>query len=152
MDTAEGPIRNASTRTVRRTRGYFLLVGLIGLIAGFSVVTDVGAALSGVAPAISRTLIGILGLVAVAFMWFKPPQGKLLGTIWALVQIPYFATSLGGSFTAQNVSLPLALAFPSTVDGQSSVSSIGINLVGVIFAVWLSLRGDLFEYRDDIAA
>jgi hypothetical protein len=151
MDAVEARMRGGGNRTVRRTRGYVILVGLVALLAGFSVVNDLGAAWSGVVPAISRTLLGVLGLVAVGFMWLRPPLGKRLGIIWALVQIPFFATSLGGSFTAQSISFPLALAFPTTVDGQGSVSSIGINLVGVIFAVWLSLRGDLFEYQDDIA-
>jgi hypothetical protein len=151
MAAGDAGLRGGHSGMLRRTRGYFLLVGLIGLIAGFSVVTDLGVALNGVVPAISRTLLGVVGLAAVGFMWWRPPLGRRLGVMWALVQIPFFATSLGGSFTAQSVSFPLAMAFPSTVDGQGIVSSIGINLVGVIFAVWLSLRADLFRYPDDIA-
>ena len=129
----------------RRTRGYFVLVGAVALIAGFSVVSNLQPALEHSVAAATRTILGMLGLGAAALMWTRPAQGRQLGILWALLQIPFVAVGFDGGFTAQSLSLPLALTFSHVEAGRSVVSAFGINLVGVIFAVWLSIRRDLFE-------
>ena len=100
------------------------------------------------APAISRTLLGALGLAAVVGMWWKPRLGYHLGLAWALLQIPFYASSVGGAFLAQGLSFPFALSSITVVDGRLVVASLGINFVGIVLAVWNLFAKDLFQLED----
>src|SRR4051794_5811850 len=148
MIIATGDVRGGHEPRVRRTRHYFLLIGLIGLMAGAAVASNLGFALTGVAPAISRTLLGVFGLAAVAGMWWKPRLGYHLGLAWALLQIPFYGTSFGGGYLVQTLKFPFAMSSITVVDGRLVVASLGLNLVGIVLAVWISLRKDLFQPED----
>jgi hypothetical protein len=128
-----------------RTPGYLALVIATAGIAGATVAIDLGDTLSGSVPAMGRTLVGLFGLAAAALMWSNPLRGWHWARLWAWIQIPYFAWSLAGSPTAQILSFPLTFSGSTTVNGElASYMAVGINLVGVGFAIWLAASRDAF--------
>jgi hypothetical protein len=109
----------------------------IAVVAAAAVISDGRAALEG-GPALSRTLLGVLGLLAAAL----GPRflGWPLACLWALIQLPYYAWSIdSGSPTAQSIfKVPFTFSLTSTFSGHVvSYTAVGINLVGVLFMVWL---------------
>lgn len=119
-------------------RQAYVLSGVIGLIGAMSAVGSVGGAANGEVAVIGQGLVGLVGVAAAILMIVRPRQGWLLAMAWALIQIPFYAWTPDGSLTAQVIQLPITMTQSSKVNGElTSYSSIGINLAGAIFAVWL---------------
>lgn len=135
----------AARSAARRRRDRLILAALTGAIAAASVAVNLGPALGGVTPALGRAALGALGLLAALAMWLRPRQGWLLGLLWAAIQIPFYAWTPDGSPTAQVLNIPLTLTESATVNGQvTSYSSVGMNLIGVIYTIWLAKQRALF--------
>ena len=125
-------------------RQTLLLVGAIGLIGAMTAAESalqIGAgqvAVSSLKVVACQGFNGLLGLGAAAMMILAPRYGWGFAMAWALVQIPFYALSPDGSASAQILSLPLTMSQSTKINGElTAYSAIGINLVGVIFAVWL---------------
>lgn len=135
-----------------RSRSLVFLAAYAAIVGAVSFVLDVGPALSGQVPAMGRALLGLLGVAGGMLLWTGPRlgiRGWLVCMIWAVIQIPVFAWSLGGSPTAQIVRLPLSYSSKTTVNRVvTSYSEVGINVVGVILAVWLSRQRQALDRRD----
>ncbi len=120
------------------SRQALVLAGIIGLVGAVSAAGNLTATVSGQAVAIGQTLVGIVGVAAAVLCWAKPSQGWMLAMAWALIQIPFYAWTPDGSPTAQVLTLPLTMSQSTKLNGVLTVySAVGINLVGVIFAIWL---------------
>jgi hypothetical protein len=102
-----------------------------------------------VTPAIGRVALGLLGVAAGVVFWLQPPRGWVLYMAWALIQIPVYAWRPEGSPTTQVLSFPLSATSSTDVNGVvTSYSEIGINLVGVILAIWLAQRREKLTRSD----
>jgi hypothetical protein len=130
----------------REARKALILAGVVGLIGAVSIVSNVPDALSGSVSAGGRVAVGVLGLAAAVLMRLRPSNGWLLAMAWAVVQIPFFAWSPDGGATAQALQLPLTITSSSSVNGQlTAYSSVGVNLAGVAFVMWLRLWQGKFD-------
>ena len=119
-----------------------------GAMGAASTIAYVGPAVGGNVPDLCRALLGVLRLAAALVLWLEPRTGWLLAQVWAVIQIPVVAWNTDGSPTLQILSLPLAATSQTSVNGQiTSYSQIGINLVGVILAIWLNAHRSLFDAR-----
>jgi hypothetical protein len=112
------------------------------LVGGLTFLVDIGAALDGSVPALSRSILGLVGITGGVFAWtFRqaPVSGWGILMLWAIVQIPVFAWSIDGSPTLQIISLPLSATSTTTINGVvTSHSEIGVNVAGIILAGVLS--------------
>jgi hypothetical protein len=137
-----GPARS----TTRRQREYLIYTAFMIVIAALSIITNLGAALTGSIPAAGRVAVGLLGLVAAVFLWTKPHLGWMLAMAWAVVQIPFFAWTPDGCPTAQILNIPFVISSSTEYNGViTSYSAIGINVVGVVLAIYLRNRRQIFE-------
>jgi len=134
----------AERRSNRRQA--LVLSAAIGLVGALSAVGTVTGAASGEVAVVGQGLVGLVGVAAAILMVVRPRQGWLLALAWALIQIPFYAWTPDGSPTAQALQLPITMTQSTKVNGVlTAYSSIGINLVGIIFAVWLRAWRSRFE-------
>jgi hypothetical protein len=132
--------------TTRRQREYLIYTAIMVVIAALSVITNLGAAFAGSVPAVGRVAVGLLGLVAAVFLWTKPQMGWMLAMTWAVVQIPYIAWTLDGSPTAQVLDMFLGFSAGTAYNGMiTDYSAMGINVVGVVLAIYLRNRRQPYE-------
>jgi hypothetical protein len=122
----------------------FILIGLIGLIASASVVSNLPDAIQGSAVFAARVAVGLLGLAAALLLWLRPLTGWYLASAWALVQIPVVAWNSEGSPTAQAFSLELAF-YSTWTTAQEAFFKVGVNLAGAIFMFWLARWRERFQ-------
>lgn len=134
----------AAQRSSRRQA--LILGGIIGLIGASSAIgafTDPGR---NQLVAIGQGLTGLLGVAAAALTFVRPRQAWLLAMAWALIQIPFYAWTPDGSVTTQALYFPLTATQSTMLNGVlTSYSSMGINVAGIIFAVWLRAWRSRFE-------
>lgn len=129
------------------------LLGAWAVVASaMSIVLNVRDAVDGEGWAISRVVLGLIGLAAGAVFWSGRNYGKdgLYGIlVWGMLQIPFYAAEPDGNITKQLVDAFLGATSQTTVNGEiTSYSQVGINLVGVAVAVWASTcRGRLDLWR-----
>jgi hypothetical protein len=125
-----------------RRRALIILVVYAVVVGGVTFMVNAGAAAGGEAQAMSRAILGLVGVAGGVFAWTLragPISGWHVLMAWALVQIPVFAWSPAGSPTLQIVALPLGMTSSVEVNGVlTSYSEIGVNLVGVVLAAVLS--------------
>jgi hypothetical protein len=140
----------AARQSTRRQA--LILAGAIGVLALIAAGTNALTIATGQASgsdltvAIGQGLLGLLGLASAALLILRPRQGWMLALAWALIQIPFYAWSPAGSPTTQIVSLPITMSDSTKVNGVvTAYSAIGINAVGIIFAVWLRAWRSRFE-------
>ena len=130
---------------IRDRRKMTLLMALIVFVALSTIVADFGDAMGGLISAKGRVAVGILGVMAAVIAYRNSALGWKMARVWAIAQIPVFAWSPDGSATVQAVQIPLTLTSSSTVNGVLvDYMALGINLVGVIFELWLRWWRDLF--------
>jgi hypothetical protein len=133
--------------TERRTA--LVVLSLYAIVVGaLTFLVDIGAALDGSAPAMSRAVLGLVGIVGGVLAWtfrHTPVSGWHILMFWAIVQIPVFAWSIDGSPTLQIISLPLSATSTTTINGVvTSHSEIGVNVAGIILAGVLSRQRAAF--------
>ena len=139
----EEELKASRTSDQRKTH---LLVAFIGLVALATIVGDGGEAIAGIVPAMGRVAVAALGLAAAALLYRQPARGWQLAMVWAVIQIPVFALSPDGSATSQALQIPIAMTSSTKFNGEIVLySSIGINLIGVIVALWLRAWRDMFD-------
>jgi hypothetical protein len=136
--------------TERRTA--LTVVSLYAIIVGaLTFLIDIGAVLDGSAPAMSRAVLGLVGIAGGVFAWTfrqSPVSGWHILMLWAIVQIPVFAWSIDGSPTLQIISLPLSATSTTTINGVvTSHSEVGVNIVGIILAGVLSRQRAAFASK-----
>jgi|GEM_PF-3170087 len=136
------------------------LLGIWVIISsGGAILTNAGNMATGEAYAISRVIIGILGLVAAAAFWNGRNHG-LDGLhaimIWGVLQIPVYAQIVDGNFTKQLIDFPLGAESSTTINGiVTDYSLIGINLIGIAVVIWTQScrnRLDLWRRQAESAA
>lgn len=127
-----------------RRRALIVLVIYAVVVGGVTFLVNAGAAAGGEAQAMSRAIIGLVGIAGGIFAWTLrsgPVSGWHILMAWALVQIPVVAWSPAGSPTLQIIALPLGMTSSVEVNGElTSYSQIGINLVGVALAIAISKK------------
>src|SRR5262245_51007127 len=130
----------------RDERAALMLVGVIALIGAASVVNDLPGALAGEDVAIGRVTLGALGIAAALALRLQLGIAWRLAAAWAAMQIPVIEWSLAGSPTTQVISMSLKVASNITMGQHVDHMALGINLVGVIFLVWLAAWRYRFEW------
>jgi len=128
------------------------LLGAWAMVAsGLSILLNAGDAVDGEGAAISRIVLGLIGLAAALF-WSGRNDAKdgLCGIlVWGVLQIPCYASAPDGNVTKQLFDGFLGATSQTTVNGEiTSYSQVGINLVGVAVVIWASTcRGRLDLWR-----
>jgi hypothetical protein len=122
------------------------------MASALSIVLNAGDAVDGEGAAISRVVLGLIGLAAAALFWSGRNYGQdgLYGILaWGALQIPYYASAPDGNITKQLFDAFLGATSQTTVNGEiTSYSQVGINLVGIGVAIWASTcRGRLDLWR-----
>lgn len=126
------------------------LLGAWAMIAStLSIILNMGEAVDGHGPAISRIMLGLIGLAAAAVFWSGYNYGKpglYAITAWGALQIPYLATQPDGNFTKQLFDAFLGATSETKVNGEiRDYQQVGINPVGVAVVVWASTRRDRLD-------
>lgn len=135
MDLA--PITDERATVARRRQ---ILIQVIAIIAVLTAVGNAPFAFQGSVPAMVRTAVALLGLAGALLLQRHQPAGWRLARSWAALQIPHYAWSVEGPLTTQCLYFPLAITFlTNALPGSPGPPSeqIGINVVGIIFFVWL---------------
>lgn len=134
-----------------RPRSLVILAVYAAIVGALTVVTENSAALDGEAPAVSRVLLGVVGVAGGLLLWAERPTpliGWVICMIWAVAQIPVIAWNTEGNPTSQFVEIPLGFTSQTTRNGVvTSYSELGINLAGVILAVLLARHRATVEQR-----
>jgi hypothetical protein len=119
-----------------------------------AIALSAGDAIDGEGYAISRVVLGIIGLAAAALFWSGRNYGQdgmLAILAWGVLQIPFYATAPGENYTRQLFDLFVGATSQTTVNGEiRDYSQVGINLVGVAVAGWAGAsrkRLDLWRRR-----
>lgn len=87
---------------------------------------------------LGRSLVGVVGVVAVLLVLRYPAVSWRLSLAWALAQLPVIDRVSQGSPNAQVVTLPLILgAVPSVSGNAVSYTELGIDLIAVVWVAWL---------------
>lgn len=136
------------------------LLGTWAVVAGIlSIGLNVGEALDGTGWAVSRVVLGVVGLAAGALLWSGRNYGRdgLYAILaWGVLQLPYYATEPDGNITKQLFDAFLGATSETRVNGEiTSYERVGINLVGVAVVVWAATcrgRLDLWRRRSLAAA
>ncbi len=131
------------------------LLGAWAVVAsGLGIVLNAGDAMDGEIWAISRILLGLIGLAAGVVFGSGRNYGKdgLFAILaWGVLQIPSYASVPDGNVTKQLFDAFLGSTSETRVNGEiTSFSQAGINLVGVAVTIWASTckgRLDLWRRR-----
>ncbi len=131
------------------------LLGAWAVVASaLSIVLNVADAVEGDGSAISRIVLGIVGLAAGALFWSGRNYGKdgLYAILaWGVLQIPFYASAPDGNYTKQLFDAFLGATSQTRVNGElTDYSQAGINLVGVAVVIWATTcrsRLDLWRRR-----
>ena len=137
-------------------RGLAILAAYAVVASAASIVMNVADAIDGEAPAICRLVLAVWGLGAGLLLW----TGRRAGIsgwqavmAWSVIQIPFIAWNTEGSATTQLFDVPASFTSRTTVNGEvTSFSEYGINLVGVVLAVWASRVRSRWERQVEPAA
>jgi uncharacterized membrane protein YuzA (DUF378 family) len=135
------------------------LLGAWAAIASFAALAgNIGGALDGEAHAISRVVIGIIGLAAAYIFWSGRNYGRdglRAIMVWGVLQIPVFAQAVDANFTKQLIDFPLGMESSTTINGAvTDYSQIGVNLIGIAIVIWARScqdRLDLWRRRSEPA-
>jgi uncharacterized membrane protein YuzA (DUF378 family) len=133
-------------------RSAALLGGWVLVASAMSIVLNVGDAIGGDGPALSRIVLGVFGLAAAGLLWSNSGKDGLYAIlVWGALQIPYVATQPDGNFTKQLFDAFLGGSSQTTINGEvTDYSRIGINLVGIAVMIWAGscrARIDLWRRR-----
>ena len=127
--------------------GAWAAIASVGALAG-----NAEPAISGEGYAITRVLLGLVGLIAASLFW----SGRNFGNdglraimIWGILQIPAYAQVVDGNFTKQLIDFPMGMESSTTVNGViTEYSQIGINLIGILIVLMArSCRSHLDLWR-----
>jgi hypothetical protein len=115
------------------------VVGAWAVIASAGeIVLSAGDAIDGEGHAITRVILGIIGLAAAGLFWSGRNYGQdgmRAIMAWGVLQIPYYASELDGNWTRQLVDLFLGATSETRVNGEiTDYSQVGINAMGIIIA------------------
>jgi len=131
-----------------------LLGAWVVVASALSIVLNLADAVEGDGPAISRIVLGIIGLAAGALFWSGRNYGKdgLYGIqAWDVLQIPFYASAPDGNYTKQLFDAFLGATSETRVNGEiTDYSQVGINLVGIVVVIWATTcrsRLDLWRRR-----
>lgn len=131
-----------------------LLGAWVVVASALSIVLNLADAVEGDGPAISRIVLGIVGLAAGALFWNGRNYGQdgLYGILaWGVLQIPFYASAPDGNYTKQLFDAFLGATSETRVNGEiTSYSQVGINLVGIAVTIWATTcrsRLDLWRRR-----
>ncbi len=143
----------AAWSAARRRRNRIIVSAVVGGIAAASVIVNVAALAGGDLSAGGRVVVGLMGVAAAGLLWARPWLGARLALAWAAVQIPFVDWTGDGGLTEQVLSLPLTFSSSSRVIENGAVTAenyfaFGINLVGIILAIWLANRRPVVERPD----
>lgn len=117
-----------------------------------AIILDAGNMADGETYAVSRVVIGILGLAAAAAFWSGRNYGRdglRAIMVWGVLQVPAYAQVANGNFTRQLIDFPLGAESSTTVNGVvTDYSQIGVNLIGIAVIIWArSCRNRLDLWR-----
>jgi hypothetical protein len=120
-----------------RPRKVLYVTAYAAVASAASIAMHISAA--GETVALSRILLGLLGIAGAALLWTRPRIGWSVLLAWAAVQIPFIAWSTDGSPLVQLFSLPLSVKSESHTNGVlTSYSEFGINLVGLVATILIA--------------
>lgn len=143
---------NIDQRTYMMGKGLIAL-GLWATVAGlWAIGSNLGDGLSGESWAITRIVLGIIGVAGAVLLFSGINSGKTgwqVIVLWAVLQLPYFATMPGHNVTKQLFDGLLGVSNQTTINGEiADFSAIGINVVGIVVLICaMSLRGRLDLWR-----
>ena len=129
--------------TAQQTR---LLLAVLMIAAGaYTIFVDRSALQAMQSMALGRAAVSFLGVVAGVALLAGPGMAGSVGwglaLLWAIVQIPIYIQSVEGAPNLTAANFPAALTRSSTVNGQvTQYGSVGINLLALGLAIWLSRR------------
>ncbi|MDQ3227131.1 MAG: hypothetical protein M3Q50_10940 [Chloroflexota bacterium] len=143
---------NIGKRIDDRGRSASLLGAWAMVASALSIARNAGDADNGEGAAISRIVLGLIGLAAAALFCSGRNYGQhgLYGILArGALQIPFYALAPDGNITKQLFDAFLGATGQTTVNGEiTSYSQVGINLVGVGIAIWATTcRGRLDLWR-----
>ncbi|MDQ3657428.1 MAG: hypothetical protein M3457_20425 [Chloroflexota bacterium] len=133
-------------------RSAALLGAWVVVASALSIVPNVDDAVEGNGPAISRIVLGIVGLAAGALFGSGRNYGKdgLYGILaWGVLQIPFYASEPDGNITKHLFDAFLGATSETRVNGEiTEYSQVGLNLVGIAVVIWATTcRGRLDLWR-----
>lgn len=131
------------------------ILGIAAFVMGvISIGMNLDPALGGDGVALSRVVLGLLGVGGGVLLWLGRNfgmDGRRLILIWSILQVPSFAERPDGNVTEQVIDFFLGATNENRVNGDlTSYSAIGINLIGVILVIWAQKsagRLDLWRRR-----
>ena len=131
-----------------------LLGAWVVVASALSIVLNLADAVEGDGPAISRIVLGIIGLAAGTLFWSGRNYGKdgLYAILaWGVLQIPFYASAPDGNYTKQLFDAFLGATSETRVNGEiTDYSQVGINLVAIVVVIWATTcrsRLDLWRRR-----
>ncbi len=143
---------NVGKRVEDMGRSASLLGAWAVVASALSIVLNAGDAVDGEGWAISRVVLGLIGLAAGTVFWSGRNYGKdgLYGILaWGVLQIPFYAVEPDGNISKQLFDAFLGATSETRVNGEiTRYSQVGLNLVGVAIVIWASTcRGRLDLWR-----